>query len=93
VSGTNYVAGGVVVTNATAPTTSGTTAFWTPSASIVYTTVTLTTAFDCVTIYNSTAAGTNAVAVYTFGSQTVTSGTFTITMPSNDSSNALLRIA
>lgn len=93
VSGTGYTAGGVAVTNATAPTTSGTTAFWTPSGSIVYTTVTLTTAFDCVLIYNSTAAGSNAVANYTFGSQTVTAGTFTITMPTNDSSNALLRIA
>lgn len=36
VSGTNYPAGGVTVTNATAPTTSGTTAFWTPSAAVVY---------------------------------------------------------
>jgi len=46
VSGTNYSAGGVAVTNATAPTTGGTTGFWTPSAAIVYTTVTLSTAFD-----------------------------------------------
>ena len=35
VTGTNYTAGGVTVTNATAPTTSGTTAYWTPSASLV----------------------------------------------------------
>jgi phosphoribosyl-AMP cyclohydrolase len=32
-SGTGYTAGGVTVTNATAPTTSGTTAYWTPSRS------------------------------------------------------------
>ena len=46
VSGTNYVAGGVAVTTATAPTLDSTTAHFTPSASIVYTNVTLATAFD-----------------------------------------------
>lgn len=93
VSGTNYTAGGAAVTNATAPTTSGTTAFWTPSAAISWTTVTLSTAFDAVLIYNDTSSGKNAVAVYTFGSQTVTAGNFSLTMPANDSSNALLRLA
>lgn len=92
VTGTGYTAGGVAVTNATAPTTSGTTAYWTPSASITYTSVTLTTAFDCVLIYNSTQSN-KAVSVHTFGSQTVTSGTFTLTMPTNDSTNALIRLA
>lgn len=93
VTGSGYSAGGVAVTNATAPTTSGTTAFWTPSASLVYTTVTLSTAFDCVLIYNDTASGKNAVSSHTFGSQTVTAGTFTLTMPTNDATNALVRIA
>ena len=93
VSGAGYSPGGVAVTNATAPTLSGTTAVWTPSASIVFTAVTLTTAFNAVLIYNQTSATGLAVAVYTFGSQTVTAGTFTLTMPANDSSNALLRIA
>jgi hypothetical protein len=92
VSGTGYSAGGVTVTNATAPTTSGTTGYWTPSASITYTTVTLTTAFDCVLIYNSTQSN-KAISAHTFGSQTVTAGTFTLTMPVNDASNALIRIA
>lgn len=92
VSGTGYSAGGIAVTNATVPSTSGTTAIWTPSASLVYTTVTLSTAFDAVLIYNST-QGDKAVSVHTFGSQTVTSGTFTLTMPANDASNALLRIS
>jgi hypothetical protein len=92
VSGTNYTPGGVAVTNATPPATTGTTAYWTPSASIVYTTVTLATAFDCVLIYNSTQSN-KAVSVHTFGAQTVTAGTFTLTMPTNDASNALLRIA
>ena len=92
VSGTGYTPGGVAVTNSTAPTTSGTTAYWTPSASITYTSVTLSTAFDCVLIYNSTQSN-KSVSVHTFGSQTVTSGTFTLTMPTNDSTNALIRLA
>lgn len=91
-SGTNYTAGGATVTNANAPTTSGTTAYWTPSASISWSNVTLSTAFDAVLLYNSSKSN-KAVAVYTFGSQTVTAGNFTLTMPTNDSSNALLRIA
>jgi hypothetical protein len=92
VSGTNYSAGGVTVTNATAPSTSGTTGIWTPSASVVYTNVTLSTAFDCVMFYNSTQSN-RTISNHTFGSQTVTSGTFTLSMPVNDSSNALIRIA
>jgi hypothetical protein len=92
VSGTNYTAGGVTVTNGTEPTNTGTTAHWTPSASIVYTTVTLSTAFDAVLIYNST-QGDKAIAVYTFGSQTITAGTFTLTMPTNDGTTGLLRLA
>ena len=97
VSGTNYTAGGVSVTNATAPLSTNTsatagTAYWTPSASLSYTNVTLTTAFDTVLIYNSTQSN-KAVGVYTFGSQTITAGTFTLTMPSNTTSTALIRIA
>ena len=92
VTGTNYTAGGVTITNATAPTTSGTTGYWTPSASFVYTNVTLSTAFDAVLVYNSTQTN-KAVSVHTFGSQTVTSGTFTLTMPTNDATNALIRLA
>jgi hypothetical protein len=92
VVGTNYTAGGVTVTNATAPTTGGTTAYWTPSASLVYTNVTITTPFDSVLIYNSTQAG-RAVSVHTFGSQAVTAGTFTLTMPTNAPGTALLNLA
>lgn len=91
VTGTGYTATGISVTNATAPTSSGTTAYWTPSASLVYTTVTIGPT-DCVLIYNDTQSD-KAVAVYTFSSQTVTAGTLTLTMPTNDATNALLRIA
>lgn len=93
VSGTNYSAGGVAVTTGTAPTLSGTTAIFTPSASIVYTNVTLSTAFDAMLLYNDTSSTKLAVSVHTFGSQTITAGTFTLTMPTNDASNALIRIA
>ena len=92
VTGTNYTAGGITVTNATAPATSGTTAYWTPSASLVYTNVTLSTAFDTVLIYNSTQSN-KSVSVHTFGSQTVTAGNFTLTMPTNGPGTALLNIA
>jgi hypothetical protein len=92
VTGTNYTAGGVTVTFGTAPTSTSTTAFITPSASIVYTNVTLATAFNAVLIYNSTQSN-KSVSVHTFGSQTITAGTFTLTMPTNDSTNALLRLA
>ena len=97
VSGTGYTAGGVTVTNATNPssTNSSTTAgvgYWTPSASIVYTGVTLSTAFDTMLLYNSTQSN-KAVAVYTFGSQTITAGNFTLTMPSNTTTTALVRLS
>lgn len=97
VSGTGYSAGGVTVTNATPPASTNSsptagTAYWTPSASLVYSGVTLTTPFDTVLIYNSTQSD-KAVSVHTFGSQTITAGTFTLTMPSNTTSTALLRLA
>jgi len=97
VSGTGYTAGGVTVTNATAPTSTNSSAtagvaYWTASASIVYTTVTLATAFDTVLLYNFTQS-LKAISVHTFGSQTITAGTFTLTMPANTTSAALLRLA
>ena len=97
VSGAGYTAGGVAVTFGTPPTATNASAtagvaFVTPSASITYTTVTLTTAFDAVLIYNSTQSD-KAVSVHTFGSQTVTAGTFTLTMPTNNTTDALIRLA
>jgi hypothetical protein len=97
VTGTGYSAGGVAITNTTAPTSTNSSAtagvgYWTPSDSITYTTVTLTTAFDTVLIYNST-QGNRAVSVHTFGAQTVTAGTFVLTMPANLTTTALLRLS
>lgn len=92
VSGTNYSAGGVSVTNANAAGLTSTTAYWTPSASITYTNVTLSTAFDLVMIYSITDSNRN-IGCYSLGSQTITAGTLTLTMPTNDSSTGLIRFA
>ena len=97
VSGTGYSAGGVTVTAWNAPTATNSSAtagvaFTTPTTSITYSNVTLTTAFDAVLIYNSTQSN-KAVSVHTFGSQTITAGTFTLTMPTNNTTDALLRLA
>jgi len=97
VSGAGYTAGGVTVTNATVPASTNSSAtagvaYWTASASITYTAVTLATAFDAVLIYNSTQSN-KAVSVHTFGSQTITAGTFTLTMPANTTTTALLRLS
>lgn len=96
-SGTGYTAGGVTITNGTSPTstnasTTAGTAYWTPTASFSWSALTVTTAFDAVLIYNSSKSN-KAVSVHTFGPQTITAGTFTLTMPSNTTTTALLRLA
>lgn len=100
VSSANYSAGGVVVTGANPPVATNASAtagvaYWTPSASIVYgataTPVTFA-AFDAVLIYNDT-QGDTAVSVHTFSSQTITSGVFTLTMPTSSTTTALLRLS
>lgn len=92
-TGTNYTDNGIAITNGTLPTTSGTTAFWTPSANLVWNNLTSFGPFDSVMIYNSTAAAKNAVSIHTFGAQNVTAGTFTLTMPANAAGTALLNLA
>ena len=91
VSGTNYVAGGVSVTNGNTAGLTGTVAYWTPSASIVYTNVTLATSFDAAMIYSSTDSDRN-IGVFTFTAGTITAGTVTLSMPTNDSSTGLVRL-
>lgn len=93
VSGTNYSAGGVSVTTATAPQLDTDTAHFTPSASIVFSNVTLSTAFDACIIYNDSFATKREISVHTFGSQTVTAGDFTLTMPTDDGTTGLIRLA
>ena len=86
----SYVAGGGALTNVT-PTSTGTTAF-TDFADLSFTSATIT-AFGAL-IYNDTAAGDPTVCVLDFGgAKTSTSGTFTIIFPTNDATNAIIRIA
>ena len=88
-SGT-YAAGGGTLTNVT-PTSSGTTAF-TDFADLSFTSATIT-AYGAM-IYNDSAAGDPSVCILDFGgAKTSTAGTFTIIFPTNDSTNAILRIA
>lgn len=90
-TGTGYAAGGIAVPAFVTPTSSGTTAYTTPSGSLVYSAVTIA-AFDTVLIYNSFNAN-KAVSVHTFGSQSVTAANFTLTMPANAAGTALLNLA
>lgn len=93
VSGTNYTAGGASITNATEPTVTNSVAHWTPSASLTWSNVTLSTAFDALLLYNDQFSTKRAIAVYTFGSQTVNAGNFSLTMPTNNDTSGLLRIS
>ena len=93
VTGTNYVAGGVVAPTTVAPALDGTTAWFQMNTSIVFSNVTLAVAFDAVLIYNDTSVSKLALSVHTFGSQTVTAGDFTLTMPTGDGTTGLIRIA
>jgi hypothetical protein len=98
VTGAGYTAGGVTVTNANPPVASGTNvgtgniAYWTPSASFSWFALTTSGSIDTVLIYNST-QGTKAVSVHTFSAQNITNGTFTLTMPTNNNANALIRLS
>jgi hypothetical protein len=89
-NGSGYTTGGFALTNVD-PTTSGTTAYTTFSVNPNWTAA----SFTCrgALIYN-TSASNKAVAVLDFGGdQTVSSGTFTINLPTADSTHALLRLA
>lgn len=88
----SYAAGGQTITNASAPALSGTTACWTPSGSLSWTTFSAT-GFDTLLIYNSS-QGNRAVGVFGFSLQTITAGTFTLTMPATNTAGvALLQLA
>ncbi len=89
----NYTQGGAAVTLGTAPTLDGTTAHVTPSANVTWTNLTSSGAFDCAVLYNDSHATKYEVAVYTFASQSITGGNFTLTMPTNNGTTGLVRIA
>lgn len=89
VSGTGYTAGGIAVDSSNVPTLSGAVTHWTPAADLVYSGVSIGPT-DAVMIYDTGASDRN-LGVFTFGSQTIVSGTLTLSMPTDDSSNALAR--
>lgn len=90
ISGTGYTAGGNTLVVSQSPTSGGTTAF------ISFNNTSWTSAsFTCrgALIYNSTDSN-KAVAIFDFGSdKTVVAGTFTVSFPVADSTNAVIRIA
>lgn len=89
VVGTGYTAGGNTL-SVTGPTSTGTTAFL-DFADTTWTTATITA--NGALIYNDT-QGDKAFAVLAFGGdKTSTAGDFTIQFPTNDATNAIIRIA
>ena len=90
VSGVNYVAGGVVVASAVPPKTHGKVTYWTPSENIVFSGVTLLSSFNAMLLYNSSKSN-KAVGVWTFPAKTINTSIFTLRVPSNTFSAALLR--
>lgn len=95
VSGTGYTATGQALANNQTPALTGTTAYWQWSVNPSWTSSTFSTTGGI--IYNTNRRGPTATpscAVYDFGgTQSVSAGTLTLIQPTNDSSNALLRIA
>ena len=88
-SGTNYSAGGIVLTNIT-PSFQVTTAYWS-FEDATFTNVTLTT--NGALIYNTT-NGNRSVCVLNFGVNiTKTAANLVITFPVDDATNAIMRIA
>ncbi len=92
-NGSGYTTGGFAWTAAQniTPQLTTTTAYWQWSVNPSWTSATFSTG-GCI-IYNSSASN-KAVYVGSFGgTQTVTSGTLTLVLPTNNSSSALLRLA
>lgn len=89
-SGTGYTAGGETVTSV-AVSLSGNVAF-VDFADVSFTSATISDAAGAL-LYNSSVSD-KAIAVIDFGStKSVTGGTLTITLPSANASNALIRVS
>jgi hypothetical protein len=92
-SGAGYTAGGMLLSNVT-PSLSGNTAITNFSPNPTWVSATFSTN-GCM-IYNSSTRGGvagRAISCHDFaGTQSVTSGTFTVVMPAVDANNAILRI-
>jgi|TARA_R110000824_G_C15043124_1_gene660614 hypothetical protein len=90
VSGTNYTAAGNTLTRVD-PATSGTTAY-TDFADTTWSSSTITA--RGAVVYNDSASGDPSVIVLNFGAdKTSSAGDFTITFPTADASDAIIRIA
>lgn len=89
----NYTQGGIAVTNATDPQTTSGTAHWTPSGTLSWANLTSSGNFDAVQFYNDSSTGKLSIGLFVFGDQTITSGTLTLTMPTDDQTTGLIRIA
>lgn len=88
-SGTNYSAGGAVLTNIN-PTSSGTTGF-TDFADLTFSNATVT-ARGCL-IYNDTNSDSAVASIDFGGDKTSTAGDFTIVFPAAAADTAIIRIA
>jgi len=89
VSGTGYTAAGAALTSVT-PTTSSTTAFC-DFSDLTFSSSTITA--NGALIYNDTQSDKAVCALAFGGDKTSTAGDFTITFPTADASNAIIRIA
>lgn len=100
-TGTGYTSGGTALTNVGPslpgnPVTTATISFSNPSWTTASFSATAAVIQNTTTRLGGAAAPLNGrtTSVHDFGgTQTVSSGTFTVIMPTNDGSNALLRIA
>lgn len=90
-SGAGYTTGGITATAGTVALASNI-AYWQPGGALSYGTVTLSTAFDCVLLYYTNSVTANTIASFNFGSTTVNNGTFTINLPTNNETSALIRL-
>lgn len=91
-NGNGYATGGFAWTAAQniTPATAGTTAFWSWTVNPSWTSAT----FSCTAgiIYNTT-NGNRSVSTHDFGgTQTVSAGTLTVILPTNNNTSAILRI-
>ena len=91
-NGSGYTTGGFDFTaaNNITPAVSGTAAIWSWSANPSWTSATFSTS-GCI-IYNASASN-RAVYVGSFGSQSVTSATFTLILPVNAVGTAILQLS
>ena len=88
----SYAAGGAAITvDANSVSSTAKTAYWTPSTSVSWATLTATD-INALHIYNVTESS-KSVMVVTFTAQSPAAADFTLTMPTNTSAAALMRIA